>query len=73
MQAQLFPSKELKVQLVIHDLTVSDIARHLGKNRSTVSQVLHNFNKTPRIRVFLERILDDMRAGKFTKLEDYHA
>lgn len=73
MQAQLFPSKELKIELLRHDLTVSDVARHLGENRSQVSQVLHNFSKTPRIRFFLERILDDMRAGTFTSLEDYEA
>ena len=76
MQAQLFPSKEMKIELIRWDLNVSDIARHLGVSRSAVSQVIHNLGyrseRAEWIRFFLERIFDDMQAGEFTKLKDYH-
>lgn len=71
MQAQLFPSKEMKIELLRHDLFVTDIARYLGVGRSTVSNVIHNYDRTPWIRLFLERLLDDMRVGEFSRLEDY--
>ena len=67
----MFPTKEFRIQCMIHDLKQTDIAEHLGVHPSAVSQVVNNLRQTPEIKSFLMRILRDMKTGSFAKLDDY--
>ena len=66
-----FPDKEFRIELIRHDLTLMQIANRLGVSHQAVSQVVYNVATSDRIRGFLDRLLRDMRTGKFTRLEDY--
>jgi len=67
----MFETKAFKIELIRYGLTITQIAKHLGVARSTVSQIINNFYQGKEIRGRLIRMLGAMQAGKFTRLEDY--
>ena len=67
----MFETKAFKIELIRYGLTITQIAEHLGVARSTVSQVINNFYHGTEIRGRLIRMLGDMQAKKFNRLEDY--
>jgi len=66
-----FPTKEFKIEMIRHDLTGAQIARHLRIFPQQLSMVICNQRNTEQIKLTLYALLNDMRAGRFKSLEDY--
>ena len=66
-----FPTKEFKIELIKHDITLTEIAHYLGVSSPAISRIIYNVATSDRIRQFLDRLLRDMQSGKFKRLGDY--
>lgn len=65
-----FPTIEFKIELLRHGITQRQLAAHFRVHFSLVAQVINNFCGSP-IADRMQRMLTDMRLGKFKRLEDY--
>lgn len=73
---QPFSTTEFKTALLFHHVKQADIARKLRCGKTAVGKLINNTSgkhTSRRISDFLELIFHDMKAGRFTSLEDYEA
>jgi len=66
-----FPTKEFKVELIRHDLSQTEVAKHLGVSRVLVTQVVNNLRTATRVRKMLERLYSDLINSTYKSLQDY--
>jgi len=66
-----FPTDEFKIAIFKRRITIQQIADYFSVSRALVSQVINNYCESNWVHNRLMCMLQDMRADKFTRLEDY--